>query len=100
MSLLVLSFIGIVVLALVGGVCALFIGTREWRLDEAIAPAPPARKPRGPLADGFCPVCHAPGVYLTKAGGPNRRYHTCEPPAVQAHVWPPAPADQPTGVAP
>lgn len=48
--------------------------------DQTIPPVlAPAKAKRGPLADGFCPACHAPGVYLTKAGGPNRRYHRCPP---------------------
>jgi len=42
------------------------------------SPAPPApmpRRKRGPLTEAFCPVCGQAGVYLTRAGQPNRRYH-------------------------
>ena len=47
-------------------------------------PMPMPRRKRGPLTEAFCPVCHAPGVYMTKAGLPNRRYHVCQagPPEV------------------
>ena len=37
---------------------------------------PASRKLRGPLTDGFCPVCSRPGTYLNHDGSPNRRFHS------------------------
>jgi len=85
-------------LSLVGGglvllcVIGLFLGSKPREAEEADA-TPKPKRTRGRLADGFCPVCRQPGVYLTKAGQPNRRYHRCEPAAVQTHVWPDVPRE-------
>lgn len=93
MSLFWLCFIGgCAVLAFCGW--AIVCGG-AMRQVEAPHPLPVVRKARGPMREGFCPYCQRPGTYLTHAGIPNRRYHVCQPAAVQAHVWPPAPADVP-----
>jgi hypothetical protein len=65
---------------------------RAKRLAAEAVPAAgkAATGKRGPLVQHFCPYCHRAGVYMTKTGQPNRRYHQCDPAAVQAHVWPPA----------
>ena len=51
------------------------------------------RKARGPLRDGFCPFCSTPGVYLTRKGLPNLRYHNCRRGLTGAQAvsatWPP-----------
>jgi hypothetical protein len=40
-------------------------------------PASMPRRKRGPLTEAFCPVCGQAGVYMTKRGLPNRRFHSC-----------------------
>jgi hypothetical protein len=71
---------GVIVLAALGLAWfgwAIVAGGNMRQVEES-TPLPMPRRKRGPLTEAFCPVCHAPGVYMTKAGLPNRRYHVCQ----------------------
>ena len=55
---------------------ALVAGGSLRQVEES-TPLPMPRRKRGPLTEAFCPVCGQAGVYLTKRGLPNRRFHSC-----------------------
>jgi hypothetical protein len=81
-----------------------WLGGEKPKAAEPVV-LPKAKRMRGPLMDGFCPDCREPGVYLTRTGHPNRRYHSLEVCYArvaaererEAHLeatWPPAPDDK------
>ena len=87
-------------LLLTFGAAVAFLGwliVRGGTLKEAPAPPEPAKakRTRGPLMDGCCPECGMPGVYLTKAGKANARYHLCG--IAAGDSWPPAKAEEGPG---
>jgi len=110
MSILSLSLfaLGCAVLAFLGW--AIVAGGNMRQVEES-TPLPMPRRKRGPLNEAFCPVCGQAGVYMTKRGLPNRRFHSCaasvnvpsvlvpfvqidEPqPAQTVTTWPPAPPE-------
>jgi len=74
--------IGVIVLAALGIAWfgwAIVAGGSLRQVEES-TPLPMPRRKRGPLNEAVCPVCGQAGVYLTKAGQANRRYHRCPVP--------------------
>lgn len=78
------------------GVCAvgwLAAAVLAWALCAAAKRRTPEPDPPGAYRRGMCQTCGELDVVLRADGQPHRRFHHCDPAAVQAHVWPPAPAD-------